>query len=98
MGSSRAIETRGLVPAQKLPVVHIGGSLRIPRDALDHWIREQIDGVATMETHRRRLILRAHGCATPSKRQRRSRALDSARVDATMLTPIFDSIEGSAFR
>ncbi len=33
-----------LVSAQKLPVVRIGRSLRIPRDALDQWIREQIDG------------------------------------------------------
>jgi len=33
-----------LVSAQKLPVVRIGRSLRIPRDGLLRWILEQIDG------------------------------------------------------
>src|SRR5437899_699761 len=33
-----------LVSAQKLPIVRIGRSVRIPREVLLRWIREQIDG------------------------------------------------------
>jgi len=38
-----------LVSEQQLPVVRIGRSLRIPREALDQWVREQIDGDADDE-------------------------------------------------
>ena len=38
-----------LVAAQKLPVVRIGRSVRIPREALEQWIREKVDGDADDE-------------------------------------------------
>jgi excisionase family DNA binding protein len=33
-----------MVSAQKLPIVRIGRSVRIPRDGLVQWIRDHIDG------------------------------------------------------
>ncbi len=38
-----------LVSAQKLPVVRIGRSVRIPREALERWIREHLVGDAPDE-------------------------------------------------
>src|SRR5437879_5406429 len=35
-----------MVSTQKLPVVRIGRSLRIPRQALLQWIRDRVDGEA----------------------------------------------------
>ena len=35
-----------MVSAQKLPIVRIGRSVRIPREALLQWIQEHIDHVA----------------------------------------------------
>jgi len=33
-----------MVSAQKLPVVRIGRSVRIPRETLEQWVRDRIDG------------------------------------------------------
>lgn len=35
-----------LVSAQKLPVVRLGRSVRIPREALEQWIQEHVDVAA----------------------------------------------------
>jgi excisionase family DNA binding protein len=46
LGLSRTV-VYGMIASGELPVVRIGRAVRVPREGLERWVRERIEGAAT---------------------------------------------------